>query len=319
MRPKALGALSCISSGFKARAALENVLGRKTLGSPDMRTGFAVHAKRIDTGSAWVLTNNPKSKFFDPENPDVGTIPNKRYRLIDLVQASAAAPTFFDEVVLPIAYDDRDRPVERGFFVDGAVSANNNPSMSLLLLALLPGYGFKWKSGPQNLMMTSVGTGVRRPEIIGDDYRGLPPGLRGVHALKSMIYDTQVQGIVLLQALSEPQLPWRINAEIGDMGSQRITPDPLLDFQRIDVRLDRKSRTRPRRGEKPMLTYVEEILGREIATDVIDALDDMANGKPANLKLLLEIGEAAGPRFANPKYPAPAFDLSDWTSWSLAS
>lgn len=301
------------------RAALEPVLGRKTLGSPDIRTGLALHAKRIDTGSAWVLANNPKGKFFDPENPDDGVVANKRYRLIDLVQASAAAPTFFDEIVIPIAYDEHERVTQRAYFVDGAVSGNNNPSMSLLLLALLPGYGFSWKSGAQNLMMTSFGTGVRRPEIDGESFSGQPPGLRGVHSLKSMIYDTQVQGITLLQALSEPQMPWRINGEIGDMGGQRITPEPLLDFQRIDVRLDRKSRVKPKRGQSPAKTYIEELLGRELAAPVIDQLDDMANGKPPNMHLLLEIGEAAGPRFAHAKYPSPVFDPSDWTSWSLAS
>jgi hypothetical protein len=319
---KQVGDGNLFRSKFDPKAlhkALEPVLGRKTLGSPDLKTGFAIHAKRIDTGSAWVLTNNPKAVFFDPPNPDSGTVPNKRYRLIDLVQASAAAPTFFDEVVIPIAYDDRDRVSQKGYFVDGAVSANNNPSMQMLMLALLPGYQFNWKSGSKNLMMTSVGTGVRRPEVEGASFQGQAPALRGVHSLRSMIYDTQVQGIMLLQALSEPQMPWRINGEIGDMAGQRISPEPLIDFQRVDVRLDRKPRVKRKRGQEPRLTFVEEIIGRELSHDIVDALDEMANGKPANMKLLLEIGEAAGPRFANAKYPSQAFDLPDWSSWSLAT
>jgi hypothetical protein len=85
------------------------------------------------------------------------------------------------------------------------------------------------------------------------------------------------------------------------------------------VRLDRKAPVKRRRGEPPVLTFVEEVIGRELKADVIDALDEMANGKPANMKLLLEIGEAAGPRFANAKYPSQAFDLPDWSSWSLAN
>jgi uncharacterized protein len=295
------------------------VLGRKTLGSPDLRTGFALHAKRIDTGSAWVMTNNPGGKFYDPANQDDGIVANKRYRLIDLVQASAAAPTFFDEVVIPIAYDDKDKVTQRAFFVDGAVSANNNPSMQMLLLALLKGYGFGWKPGARNLMMTSFGTGLRRPEIDGDTFHAKLPALRGAESLKSMIFDTQVQGIMMLQALSEPQTPWRINGEIGDMAGDRIIPEPLLDFQRIDVRLDRKPPKPRGRNSEQILTFVEEVIGRELNATQLDQLDEMANGKAENMKLLLEIGEAAGPRFANAKYPSQAFDLPDWSSWSLAS
>lgn len=293
------------------RTALAGVLGRRTLGSPDLRTGLALHAKRIDTGSPWVLTNNPKSKYFDPENPSPDVVANKKYLLIDLVQASAAAPTFFDEVLIAIARDDKGRPTQTGYFVDGAVSGNNNPSMSLMLLALMPGYGFNWRSGAQNLMMTSFGTGLRRPEIQGEQFRGLPPGFRGVHSLKSMIYDTQIQGITLLQALSEPQMPWRINSEIEDMGGQRITPEPLLDYQRIDVVLDLKVEDKP--------NSIEKLLGKTIAAARIEALDDMANGKPANMELLLDIGLAAGTKFVGERYPSSAFDPSDWTSWSLAS
>lgn len=314
---KAVGDGSLFRSRFDPKAlrsALSETLGRRTLGSPDLRTGLALHAKRIDTGSAWVLTNNPRSRYFDPPDEDGTIVANKRFRLIDLVQASAAAPTFFDEVVMPIAYDDQDRVTQSGCFVDGAVSGNNNPSTSLLLLALLPGYGFNWKSGAQNLMMTSLGTGLRRPEISGAQFRGLMPGFRGVHALKSMIYDTHVMGVTLLQALSEPQHPWTVNSEIGDMGAQRITPEPLLDYQRIDVRLDRKAT-----GKSAPRTYVEDLLERDLPASTIEGLDDMANGKPANMELLLEIGLAAGPTFVTERYPPAAFDLDDWSSWSLAS
>jgi patatin-like phospholipase/acyl hydrolase len=82
----------------KLRKALHSVLSTRTLGSDDLKTGLAIHAKRIDTGSAWVVTNHPLSMFYDPVG-DTGTFPNKRYRLADLVLASAAAPTFFDEIV----------------------------------------------------------------------------------------------------------------------------------------------------------------------------------------------------------------------------
>src|SRR5262249_39138839 len=51
--------------GKKLRKALQPVLGAKTLGSMELKTGLAVFAKRIDTGSAWALTNHSGSKYWD--------------------------------------------------------------------------------------------------------------------------------------------------------------------------------------------------------------------------------------------------------------
>src|SRR5262249_20173072 len=75
----------------KLRRALQAVLTTKTLGTEDLRTGLAIHAKRIDTGSAWVVTNHPLGAFYDPP-AEKNIFANKRYRLVDLVLASAAAP-----------------------------------------------------------------------------------------------------------------------------------------------------------------------------------------------------------------------------------
>jgi hypothetical protein len=295
----------------KLRRALHSVLSTKTLGSQDLKTGLAIHAKRIDTGSAWVVTNHPLGIFYDPPG-DSGVFPNKRYRLTDLVLASAAAPTFFDEVVIDIEFDEKRRPIQKGYFVDGAVSGNNNPGLQLLMLALEPSYKFGWKSGADNLMMTSCGTGSRRPRVDGKAFQGLPPGLRGVHALRAMIYDSQVQGVMMMQALSEPRKPWRINAEIGDMRGVCISGAPLLDYQRMDVALETKPRAKRRGDPVPPMTQLERMLGRELDADTLDALDLMDNGKKENLELLLEIGVAAGRTYVDAAYPDPKFDLPAW-------
>jgi hypothetical protein len=295
----------------KLRRALHSVLSTKTLGSQDLKTGLALHAKRIDTGSAWVVTNHPLGVFYDPP-ADSGVYPNKRYRLIDLVLASAAAPTFFDEIVIDIEFDDKRRPIQTGYFVDGAVSANNNPSLQLFMLALEPSYKFGWKAGADNLMMTSCGTGSRRPSVDGKSFQGLPPGLRGVHALRAMVYDTQVQGVMLMQAFSEPRRPWRVNSEIGDMRGVCISGAPLLDYQRMDVALDTKPKAKKRGDPSPPMTMLERLIGRELDSDALQALDLMDNGKKANMELLLEVGLAAGRSFVDASYPDPKFDLPEW-------
>ncbi|MGE3141930.1 MAG: patatin-like phospholipase family protein [Hyphomonadaceae bacterium] len=294
----------------KLRAALAPVLTTKTLGSDALQTGLAIHAKRIDTGAAWVLTNHPRSKFFDPPT-DAFTIANKKYRLIDLVLASAAAPTFFDEVVIDIARDGREA-TQQGLFVDGAVSGNNNPSISLFMLALEPSYAFCWRAGADNLMMTSCGTGWRRPVVEAKAFHSLPPGMRGVHALRSMVFDTQLQGIAMMQAFSEPKKPWYVNAEVEDMRGACLTGAPLLDYQRMDVVLDRKLKPKSRRDPIPPMTKLEEMLGRELTVEALEALDLLANGKPDNMELLLEIGRKGGALYVDAAYPDPKFDLPEW-------
>lgn len=310
---KARGDGLLLASKYDYRAlhkALWPVLDKKTLGSRQLKTGLAIHAKRIDTGAPWVLTNNPNARYFDPPERQPGMVPNKDYRLIELVRASAAAPTFFDEVAINIAYNEREKPIQTGYFVDGAVGGFNNPGVQMLLTALVPAYGFGWKPGAKNLMLASYGTGWRRPSIDGRRFRGMNPALKGVHALRSMIFDTQLQAILLLQALSEGRQPWEINSEVGDMRGVCVTPEPILDYQRVDVRLDLKMK--PKRGEALALTQIEELLGRELDAKTLESVDQLANGHPENMALLLEIGRKAGPAYVNEVWPDPAFDLPEW-------
>jgi hypothetical protein len=127
-----------------------------------------------------------------------------------------------------------------------------------------------------------------------------------------MVYDTQLQGVMLMQAFSNPKKPWRINSEIGDQNGACVTGAPLLDYQRIDVLLDSKPKARRYGDPAPPMTAVERIIGRELDADTLDALDLMDNGKKANMELLLEIGTGVGRSFVDAAYPDPKFDLPEW-------
>jgi hypothetical protein len=127
-----------------------------------------------------------------------------------------------------------------------------------------------------------------------------------------MVYDTQIQGIMMMQALSEPKRPWRVNSEIGDMRGVCVSGAPLLDYQRIDVMLDTKPKARRRSDPTPPMTPLERMLGRELDADTLIALDQMDNGKKANMDLLLEVGLVAGRTFVDATYPDPKFDLPEW-------
>ena len=57
---------------------IRGVLRDRPLETDDLKTGFAIMAKRVDTGSPWILTNNPKSTFWEDEATTIG---NRHYRL----------------------------------------------------------------------------------------------------------------------------------------------------------------------------------------------------------------------------------------------
>ncbi|MGE3930569.1 MAG: patatin-like phospholipase family protein [Hyphomonadaceae bacterium] len=267
-------------------AALARELGEHELCSPALKTGFAVFTKRIDTGSAWTLTNNPRSAFW--EGPP-GGFPNKRFQIRKLVRASAAAPTFFDECRIRLAAEGEDVPAGadvEGVFVDGGVAALNDPSLQLFKVATLAPYGFNWPTGDDRLLMISVGTGYWRPALRYDTtHQDLlttvaPIAARAVFALSSMIHDAALSTLVTMQGLSATPRPWRINGEITDMRGARLTPVPLLHFQRFDARLDDESEMRR--------------LGLQYEQTDIERMKEMANGDPANLAHLYEIGRSAG-------------------------
>ncbi len=248
---------------------LARELGDHTLGSTALRTGFAVFAKRIDTGSAWTLTNNPHTHYW--HGPD-GAFPNKHFLVRKLVQASAAAPTFFQECKIRLVQEGEDLAdgvLAEGDFIDGAIAGLNNPSLQLLKVATINGYKFNWRTGADQLMMLSVGTGYWRPRLDAAALESMafddlaPTAARAIEALKSMIHDTSLQAVAVLQALSDAPRPWRINSEIGEMRDCMLPKEALLHFQRMDARLEAGDLA------KLGLAYeaVELRLMRELASD----------------------------------------------------
>lgn len=276
--------------------ALDPVLGRATLGSSRLRTGLALHLTRIDTGSPWVLTNNPRSLWYDAP----GRESNKDYRLSDLVRACIATPHYFDVARIVLHRDEKGSTLSEGIFVDGAISGFNNPSVQLLLTALVPQYGFGWKAGEDKLMMVSVGNGEQRPRADIQTFSSKTAVARTIHLLRSASVHQQLQAVLLMQAISNSAMPWRINSEVGDLDGACITSEPMLDFQRIDVQASGNDRE------------VEILLGRALDKKTRAGLDEPTNVSPANMDLLMEIGRKAGAHFVNERSPRAAFDFNGW-------
>jgi hypothetical protein len=211
--------------------AIRGQIGDTKLGSPDIRTALAIVAKRLDTGSVWTFHNNPKGAYFGTDAPTPEFTPNKDIELVRLVRASTAAPTFFAPERISVA------PGIDGVFVDGGVSPHNNPALLLFMLATIKGFGFRWKTGADNLRLISVGTGYHpmSPDQVPGSWK--PSVLLAVTGLRSILEDNSWLVQTMMQWLGQNHAPWMIDGEIGDLRDDQLGPEPLLRYERYDVEL----------------------------------------------------------------------------------
>ena len=192
------------------------------------------------------------------------------------------------------------------FVIDGGVAGYNNPAFELAVAATDPAYGFNWKPGKDQLYILSLGTGFFRDRLDALRYRRKTFVGQTLNALRSMIHDVSLQQIAYMQALSESGERWRINSEKGDQPTAPyLSPEPLLHFQRYDVRIE-ASEPDERRPE-----HAQRLIGRELDRKELKALGEITNSDDSNLALLFEIGDCAGQHYLRAAAPPAKFD--PWT------
>jgi hypothetical protein len=98
-------------------------------------------------------------------------------------------------------------PAEYGLFIDGGVTPHNNPSFALLQMVSLKPFQLCWAPGPQNLSVTSIGTGTFRPRLKYQDLGFTRFPQLAYHALMSLMSDTEV--MVLAQCSGWANVPRR--------------------------------------------------------------------------------------------------------------
>jgi hypothetical protein len=284
--------LALIQTVFDADALeteIAGVVGDRRLESPDLRTALAIVMKRLDTGSPWLVTNNPAAKYWaDP--PDNSYVGNRHYRLADLIRASTAAPYYFAPHEVPIAAN-----APPGVFVDGGMTPYNNPVLALLQLATIPAYGFAWPTGADRLRIVSVGTGLHRMRLSPGSARRMPAAMLAVEALRGMSADGSDVATTMMELLGRSDTSWPLNSESGDLAGFRLPTAPLFSFARYNVRLDR--------------LWLERELGIAVSDADVAAIAELDNAD--GVKLLYEIGVAAAEKSVLPEHlalpdPAPA-------------
>lgn len=266
---------------------LQRVYGEgTTLGSDDLLTGLVVVTKRLDTGSPWPLTNNPRGRYFGGDGK--GRIGNGEFPLWQVVRASTAAPMYFDPEKLVIA-EARGRPRQVGNFVDGGVSPYNNPALQALMVATLDGYRIGWPTGADRLLLVSLGTG--RPDAAVAEVG--PAAGHAVKSLLSLMEDVATMQQTLLQWMSSSPTARPIDRELGDLRHDLLGGRPLISYLRYDVELTSDA--------------VRALLPELDDERRIRALSEM--DAPANMPALHRLGQQAGRRDIHAQDFPTHFDL----------
>lgn len=266
-----------LQSKFDSRHLAEElgrVLDQRTLDSEDLVTGLCITLKRMDTGSSWVLMNNPRSVFWDTP-PDRHFVGNRHLPLVRIVRASAAAPHFFDPELISLV--DGQPP---GLFVDGGLTPHNNPSLIMMMAAVLPAFGLRWALGPENLTVVSIGTGSFRPNLAPRSSRLMSPVPLALKALTGQIAEAQTLVLTLMSWMGRSATPWPINSELGDLGPVDPPFGPQFQFMRYDVRLEQD--------------WLRDHLQVQTSPRDVEALRMM--DEPSNVEPCYALGRAAAER-----------------------
>ncbi|HEV8333304.1 MAG TPA: patatin-like phospholipase family protein [Steroidobacteraceae bacterium] len=267
---------------------LKKVYGAKTtLGGPELQTGLLVMTKRLDTGSPWPISNNPKGAYFAARpNAVVG---DADYPLWQVVRASTAAPAYFDSQQITIARAAAGAKAVTGEFVDGGVSPFNNPALMAMMYATMIGYRINWPTGEDKLLVVSIGTGAADPTVTHASLAAK----QAVDALLSLMNDAATLQEMLLQWLSDGATARRINREVGDLEGDVLNGVAALTYRRYNVDL-----------RASCVRELEPALQDPKLIESLSAMDS-----PANMTILHRLGALAAQRDIKAEHFPAAFDL----------
>jgi hypothetical protein len=268
--------------------ALSREFGDHTLGSDELKTGLMIMSKRFDTGSSWVLFNNPQSKYFNPTHAGSTALPNRDFPLHEVVRASTAAPHYFKPERISVGRG------EDAAFVDGGVSPFNNPSLQLFMLATLSGYGINWPVGPDKILLASFGTGYRRARLTPDEVFKMPAAQLAGQSLLSLMSDCDRLGQTMLQWFSDSPTAVSIDSEMGNLKDDLLGGHKFLSYLRYNVHFNS--------------SWLQEHLGLELDEELVKSL--MAMDKPKNLSILADLGTTAAQKLMKPEHFRSEFDLT---------
>ena len=132
------------------RKQLEQVFGAETNLLPEhLRCLLLVVTRNVSTDSPWPISSDPDARYNNPQRDDC----NLLIPLWQLVRASTAAPIYFPPEFVKVGK-------QTFTFVDGGMTAYNDPAFLLYRMATHPAYQLGFKTGERKLLLVSLGTGM---------------------------------------------------------------------------------------------------------------------------------------------------------------
>jgi hypothetical protein len=151
-------------------------------------------------------------------------------------------------------------------------------------MTMLKTYGLCWPTGPDRLLVVSIGTGVYRSRLSLPELRYIRAIGLAIRALSALISDGTGLVLQLMQLMGECPAPWTINSEIGDLRDDGLPGGKLFRFSRYDVHLDgpwlaenldlklsERDVTRVRRMDDPVTIPLAYEIGRRAAERQVKA------------------------------------------------
>lgn len=153
----------------------------------------------------------------------------------------------------------------------------------------MDGYRIGWDTGPEKLLLVSVGTGRANPEVSKKEITAA----HAVSALVSLMDDCASLQELLMQWISSSRTARSIDGELGDLRNDLLAGAPLLTYLRYNVDMSKYGV----QNLDPGLTDSGEI-------ESLSSVD-----APENMQLLHSLGTKAGERdIKDQDFPA-VFDL----------
>jgi hypothetical protein len=153
------------------------------------------------------------------------------------VRASAAAPTFFPPEYVRLESKEF-------VFVDGGVTSYNNPSFLLFMMATLEPYHLQWATGPERMLLVSVGTGSS-PITSGGVHANSPNLLENARGIpRALMSSASMQQDFLCRSFGRCRSGAPLDRELGNLVESGESPQgslaglpKLFTYLRYDVEL----------------------------------------------------------------------------------